>query len=95
MGQLCCMYPEACHDPWGGKPWFPFHWIYLNCNIINIRIHLVLQMGPDFCETVWNSPGMLASVPMYVWNGSFKDQNVLPHLLSIFQFIYWDRSKLG
>ena len=25
MGQLCCMYPEACHDHWGGKPWFPIH----------------------------------------------------------------------
>ena len=25
MGQLCCMYPEACHDYWGGKPWYPIH----------------------------------------------------------------------
>ena len=86
MGQLCCMYPEACHDYWGGKPWFPIHLTYLNSNIINIRIHLVpkwVQNSVKHLKFTWNA---WECVCVCV-EQCFKRPKCLKHLQSIFQFI--------
>ena len=40
----------------------PFIKPILNSNIINIRIHLVPQMGPELCKTLEILPGMHGSV---------------------------------
>ena len=54
----------------------PFIKPILNSNIINIRIHFGTQMGPELCKTLEIRLECIGSVCVYVWNSSFKGQNV-------------------
>ena len=52
------MYPEACHDYWGGKPLYPINKTHENSFISNIMTHLVQQMGVisvNHSKFAWNA----------------------------------------
>ena len=61
------MYPEACHDYWGGKPLYPIHKHPLNSLNINITTHLIQQMGRNtvnclkFDRNAWECVCMCAT----------------------------------
>ena len=63
------MYPEACHDYWGGKPLYPINKTHSNSCISNIMTHLAskwVKNSLNHLKFAWNA-----------WNGSFKGQNIL------------------
>ena len=71
------MYPEACHDYWGGKPLYPINKTHSNSCISNIMTHLAskwVKNSVNHLKFAWNA---WECVCVYVWNGSFKVQNIL------------------
>ena len=52
------MYPEACHDYWGGKPLYPIHKpIQISFNI-HFPIHFLLKMDGNSVKHLkfaWNA----------------------------------------
>ena len=52
------MYPEACHDYWGGKPLYPINKTHSNSLISNIMTHLIPKMGQNtvnWLQFAWNA----------------------------------------